>query len=69
MADDILERSASEDIRKSLTAMTLAARRAREIGKATGTGIVIQRDGRMMEDSAEEIELEAEDSGSFAITH
>lgn len=55
MSEDILESSKSDDIRKSLAAMKRAARRAREIGKACGTGIVVQRDGHMVNIPADEI--------------
>jgi hypothetical protein len=55
MDDDVLGRSKSDDIRNSLAAMRRAARRAREVGKATGTGVVIQKNGRMVSVPPEEL--------------
>lgn len=57
MGDDILRQSKSPDIRNSLAAMRRAARRAREIGRISGTGIVMQESGRIVRVLPEQLEV------------
>jgi hypothetical protein len=68
MGEDILERSKSADIRNSMAAMKRAAKRARVIGKATATGIVVQRDGCLVQLPAEDIEIDLPNSPPVDLT-
>ncbi len=61
MNSEALERSNSMDIRNSFAAMKRAARRAREIGRISGTGIVIQKNGRIVRIPPEQLEFQTDD--------
>jgi hypothetical protein len=57
MSINSLHRSKKKDIENSVAAMRRAALRAWEIGRTSGTGIVVMENGKNVRISAEDIDL------------
>ena len=64
MNEDDLSQARNPDIRASFAALRRAAEEARKIAIATGTGIVVMKDGKIVEISARELQEQAQRSGA-----
>ena len=60
MNEDDLSQAKNPDIRASFAALQRAAEEARKIAIATGTGIVVVKDGKIVEISARELQEQAQ---------
>ena len=64
MNEDDLSQAKNPDIRASFAALQRAAAEARKIAIATGTGIVVMKDGKIVEISARELQEQAQRNGA-----
>jgi hypothetical protein len=61
MSDELESKLSDPDMQGAPHALVRAARRAREVARQTGTGIVIRRDGVLVEEPVGEADEEEHD--------